>query len=238
MQAFLAQHRYSGRRSAEELLARLRAAPRGLAGEAEADAKAELVRVLVRSVRSSRPFASSPAASSTPSPTCPTAVSSCRSRAPGASASSDPRRAWRCPRALPDRSPARCRSRRLASHSRLRQEPRRRLPMGMQPPLARGRHLLRRQLAARLAMGRSDLRARASTRMRSPSRDPRPRARLAPRPLARLDRSPTLRSQPPQCRSAHRSTNTGLTQGVSRDDGSVDFVLRRVERHHVHVLAG
>ena len=50
MQAFPAQHRYSGRRSAEELLARLRAAPQGLAGEAEADAKGELVRALVRSL--------------------------------------------------------------------------------------------------------------------------------------------------------------------------------------------
>jgi transposase len=52
MQAFLAQHRYSGRRSAEELLARLRAASQGLAGEAEADAKGELVRALVQSLTS------------------------------------------------------------------------------------------------------------------------------------------------------------------------------------------
>lgn len=44
---FLAQHRYCGRRSAEELLTRLRAAPRGLAGPAEAEAKGEMVRALV-----------------------------------------------------------------------------------------------------------------------------------------------------------------------------------------------
>lgn len=44
--AFLAQHRYCGRRSAEDLLARLRAAPSGRAGEAESDAKGELVRAL------------------------------------------------------------------------------------------------------------------------------------------------------------------------------------------------
>ena len=50
MQAFLAQHRYAGRRSAEELLERLRSAPAGLAGEAEADAKGEIVRALVRSL--------------------------------------------------------------------------------------------------------------------------------------------------------------------------------------------
>jgi transposase len=48
----MAQHRYSGRRSADELLARLRAAPTGLAGEAETDAKGEIVRALVRSLTS------------------------------------------------------------------------------------------------------------------------------------------------------------------------------------------
>ncbi|HEX6012459.1 MAG TPA: IS110 family transposase [Geminicoccaceae bacterium] len=44
--AFLAQHAYCGRRSPAELLARLGAAPVGLAGEAEAEAKGELVRAL------------------------------------------------------------------------------------------------------------------------------------------------------------------------------------------------
>ncbi len=45
--SFLAQHRYCGRRSPENLLARLRAAPEGLAGPAEAEAKGEMVRALV-----------------------------------------------------------------------------------------------------------------------------------------------------------------------------------------------
>lgn len=44
--SFMAQHAYCGRRSPAELLARLRAAPRGLASDAEADAKGELVRVI------------------------------------------------------------------------------------------------------------------------------------------------------------------------------------------------
>jgi transposase len=43
--SFMAQHAYCGRRSPAELLARLHAAAKGLAG-AEADAKGELVRVL------------------------------------------------------------------------------------------------------------------------------------------------------------------------------------------------
>jgi transposase len=46
--AFLAHERYSGRRSAAELLARLRAAPTPVCSELEADAKGELVRALAR----------------------------------------------------------------------------------------------------------------------------------------------------------------------------------------------
>ena len=46
MASFMAQHSYCGRRSAADLLARLRAAPTGLAGDAEADAKGELARAL------------------------------------------------------------------------------------------------------------------------------------------------------------------------------------------------
>lgn len=51
MAAFLARHAYSGRRSAHELVARLRGAARSLAGELEADAKGECVRALVAVVR-------------------------------------------------------------------------------------------------------------------------------------------------------------------------------------------
>lgn len=45
--AFLTRHRYPGRRTPDELLERLRAAPAGRAGDAEADAKGESVRALV-----------------------------------------------------------------------------------------------------------------------------------------------------------------------------------------------
>jgi transposase len=48
---FLAQHRYSGRRTPEALLERLRSAPDGRAGEAEADAKGALVRALARTLQ-------------------------------------------------------------------------------------------------------------------------------------------------------------------------------------------
>jgi len=50
MAAFLAQHHYCGRRSPADLLGRLRSAAIGCAGEAEAEAKGELVRALARTL--------------------------------------------------------------------------------------------------------------------------------------------------------------------------------------------
>ncbi len=50
MAAFCAQHAYSGRRSAEELLARLREAPKPVCAELEMEAKGELARCLARTL--------------------------------------------------------------------------------------------------------------------------------------------------------------------------------------------
>lgn len=51
MAAFIARHAYCGRRSAAELLERLRSAPRSVAGDLEAEAKGECVRALVAIIR-------------------------------------------------------------------------------------------------------------------------------------------------------------------------------------------
>jgi transposase len=51
MASFMARHAYCGRRSAAELLARLRAAPASATGELEAEAKGECVRALVAVLR-------------------------------------------------------------------------------------------------------------------------------------------------------------------------------------------
>jgi len=51
MAAFMARHSYCGRRSAAELLSRLRAAPVGVTGELEAEAKGECVRALIAVLR-------------------------------------------------------------------------------------------------------------------------------------------------------------------------------------------
>lgn len=50
MAAFMAQNQYCGRRTAAELLERLRAAPTGLAGSLESEAKGELVRAIAGSL--------------------------------------------------------------------------------------------------------------------------------------------------------------------------------------------
>jgi transposase len=51
MAAFLARHRYSGRRTAAELVDRMRGAPVSVSGELEAEAKGECVRALVAVLR-------------------------------------------------------------------------------------------------------------------------------------------------------------------------------------------
>jgi transposase len=51
MAAFLARHAYSGRRNAADMVDRLRAAPRPVAGDAEVDAKGDCVRALVAVLR-------------------------------------------------------------------------------------------------------------------------------------------------------------------------------------------
>lgn len=52
MAAFMARHAYCGRRSAAELVERLRGAPAAVAGELEVEAKGECVRALVTVLRS------------------------------------------------------------------------------------------------------------------------------------------------------------------------------------------
>ncbi|MGH2741574.1 MAG: IS110 family transposase [Thermoleophilaceae bacterium] len=49
--AFLARHGYSGRRTPQQLLERLRGAPRGRAGDAELDARRQIVLALVAALR-------------------------------------------------------------------------------------------------------------------------------------------------------------------------------------------
>ena len=124
----------------------------------------------------------------------------------------DPRRARRRARTPPHRRPARRRGRPLPGHPPVRQEPWRDLPLGLQPKAPSGPRLLRRQLPAQLLLGRRRRPSRRGARLPPSPCRPHPRPRLGPRPLARLDRSTTLRSSP----SPRRYPHTRLTQAVSR----------------------
>ena len=193
--------------------------PDGLAGEAEAEAKGELVRALAAVLeRPRRPRSpSSPPASSTPSPTCRTARSSCPSRAPAASA---PRRS--SPSSATSASASRPNDQ-LAAEAGV-------CPVTHASGKRRGvvfrwacNHRLRRAVTCFADNSRhasawaADVYQRArSPRLRSPARHPHPRPRLDPHPLARLERPHKIRSS--QTPSRPRSDKSGmrLTQRVSR----------------------
>ena len=128
MAAFCAQHAYCGRRSAEELLARLHEAPAAVCAELEMEAKGELARSLARTLQppGRADSAACPAASSTTSPRSRTA----------SIIMSFPRAGRICAaqilaelgsvreRFVSDRAPRR-RGRRRARHLRIGQDPRR-----------------------------------------------------------------------------------------------------------------
>ena len=192
---FLAQHRYCGRRSPETLLERLRSAPDGRAGEAEGEAKGDLVRALARTLQA-----------------LVAEIAKLTSRIEHAIAElPDGRIVMSFPRAgricaaqilaelgdvrarFPSRAPARRRGRRRSRHLPERQVQRRRLALGLQQAPARRAHLHGRQLPPPEPLGRRRLPARQGQRLRPPARHPHPRPSLGARPLARLDRPPTLR---------------------------------------------
>ncbi len=141
LRSFLATHAYCGRRTAVALLARLRAAAQVSLGEARgARPRASSSRALVAHPRDPRR-----AARHLDRPhrarrrrSCPMGRSSCPSPAAGRiNAAQILARTRLRARTLPHRSPARRRSRRLPRHPPVRQIPRRRLPLGLQPPPAR-----------------------------------------------------------------------------------------------------
>jgi transposase len=218
MKAFLASHAYCGRRSPAELLDRLRAAPTGRAGETEAEAKGEMVRALAAvlerlggeiaklTARIEHTIAELPDGQVVMS--FPRAGRICAAQI--LAELGDVRDRFQTPR------PARRRGRRLPRHPRLRQIPRRRLPMGLQPPLACCHHLLRRQLPPRVPVGRRRLQAGPRPRMRPSSCHPHPRKSLDTRPLASLDQSHPIQLCLAQRRRSLQPATRCLTQGVSR----------------------
>ena len=79
-------------------------------------------------------------------------------------------------------------------HQRIRQAPRRALPLGLQQAVPRRDHHLRRQQPPRQPLGREDLQRRPRQRQRPPARHAHPGPRLDPRHLALLARRRPLRA--------------------------------------------
>ena len=219
MAAFCVKHGYSGRRTAAQLLARLRAAP---AGAARRGAHRGAPRRCARRRRrphgperlgqEPRPLGGRPPRGAPGRRDLHVAAKvGSGQRRPGA------RRVGRLPPSL-RRARRRRRPRRLhARHQGIGQAPGRALPLGVQQAVPQGHDHLRRQQPARQPLGRENLQRRPRQRQGPPARRARPRPRLDPRDLALLAQPHAL--QPRQTRRSCSSHSTSrcmrLTQGVS-----------------------
>ena len=153
--------------------------------------------------------------SSTLWPSRRTAGSSCRSRAPAASARPG---SWPGPatsRALPDRGPARRRGRRPPRRARLGREPQRRPPAGLRRGPAGHHGLPRRQPRTRLRLDDGHPGQRPTPRPRTPPRRAHPRPRPGPCPLASLGPHPPRPGPPRRSRRGRVLDHRGWTQGAS-----------------------
>ena len=206
MAAFLLKHGYSGRRTAAELLARLRAAPAGTAAKSLDRGAARR-----RARRGRRPHGPERGGEK-PRPLRrrpPRGAPGRRDLHVAAKVGSDQRRpgarrVGRLPAQAyehPDSVAA------LAGVTpvtkAIRQTPLRAFPLGLQQALPRRDHHLRRQQPPRQPLGREDLQRRPRQRQRPPARHPHPGPRLDPRHLPLLARRHPLR--PSQARRRRRT---------------------------------
>ena len=218
--SFLARHAYCGRRSAAELLDRLRARPTGLRR-----------RRGVRSQGRTRPRPRRRARRRS-SPSSSSSQRRARTRRGPASRRPDRHVASRARRAsTPPRSSPSSATTAPASPPPTSSPPKPASPPSPTSPASTAasssagpatsacarRSLLRRQLATRLALGRRRLRPRARARLRSPARHSHPRPRLAARPVALLAGPQALRRHAPSSRelASGRLRWRGWTQDVS-----------------------
>ena len=208
MAAFLVRHGYSGRRTAAELLARLRAAPAGTGREALAealrDAVLAAVGVLTALNASVKSLDRSVAAHLGEHPDGKIFTSLPRS---GQVNAAQVLAEWGDCREAYD-GPTRRRPRRLhARHQPVRQAPLRPVPLGLQQALPRRDDHLRRQQPPRQPLGREDLQRRPRQRQRPPARHPHPRPRLDPRHLAAAGSTACPTTPPGTAPPPHSSNN-------------------------------
>ena len=195
MAAFCVKHGYCGRRTAAQLLGRLRAAPAGTGLESLAEALRDAVLAAVTVLRalnaSVKSLDRSVAAHLGEHPDGAIFTSLPRS---GQVNAAQVLAEWgRCPPSL--RAPRlRRRPRRLHTrHQGVRQAPRGALPLGLQQALPCRDHHLRRQQPARQPLGCEDLQRRPRRRQRPPPRRAHPCPRMDPRYLPLLARRRPLR---------------------------------------------
>ena len=209
MAAFCVKHGYSGRRTAAELLARLRAAPAGTGRRSPHRGAAR--RRARRRRRAHRPERRRSRTSTAPSP--PTSGSTRTAKIftslprSGQVNAAQVLAEWgdaAKPTSGPDSVAALAGVH--ARHQAVRQAPRRALPLGLQQAVPRRDHHLRRQQPARQPLGRQDLHRRPRQRQGPPPRHPHPRPRLDPRHMALLAQRHPLR--PRQARRRRRTRRT------------------------------
>ncbi len=203
MAAFCSSHGYTGRRTAAELLERLRSAPAGTLEQARTVALRDAVLALVTVLTA-----------------LGAAVKSVAAKVGSDQRRPDARRVGRLPASLRAPRLGRCPRRSHPGHQAIRQAPLRRVPLGLQQAVPAGDHSLRRQQPTRQPLGRADLSRRHRRRQGPPARHPHPGPRLDPHHLPLLDRRRPLRPSPARSRGRARQAihqaNRGLrlTQGV------------------------
>ena len=159
LQAFCVKHGYSGRRSAAELLTRLRAAPAGSTDEALTDAVRDAVLAQVAVLTACRGPEEPGPICGRPSRGAPgrrdlhvAAKVGSDQRRPGA------RRVGRFPRSLRLARRGRRIGRCQPGHQSIREVPSRAFPVGMQQTIPQSHYLFRRQQPTRQPLGRQGLR--------------------------------------------------------------------------------
>ncbi len=192
MQGFLASQHYTGGKQPAELLAKLRRAPEGRAGELECEARRAVVLSMVAALE---PIVGIDQAARAPERHCrtrsprrrdlPLAVQAPRQRD---HCGDHARRDRRLPRPLPNPRRARRRRRPGRRRTRVRQAQGRVLPLGVQQAPTRRVLHAGRQHPPLAPVGRRPLRSRDRARTRPPARHPHPRPRLVPHPVALLAR--------------------------------------------------
>ena len=210
MAAFCVKHGYCGRRTAAELLARLRAAPAGTTGEAltEAlrDAVLAAVGVLTALNASVKNLDRSAAAHLGEHPDGAIFTSLPRSGQINAAQVlaewGDARQAYEHPDSVAALAGVTPVTRESGKHRAVQ------LPLGLQQAVPRRDHHLRRQQPARQPLGREDLQRRPRQRQGPPARHPHPGPRLDPRHLPLLARRRPLRPRPARSRRRARQAET------------------------------